>query len=75
MPAGGVSLDGEVGPDAGLDRAGAAAAGFRSRWAWACPRCAGPGRCAARRAAGVPASRPLTGCRPSRESSQAGDAG
>ena len=47
----------------------------RSLWAWACPRCAGPGRCAARRAAGVPASRPLTGCRPSREHGQAGDAG
>jgi hypothetical protein len=45
----------------GVERCGAAGAdgGARSPWAWACPRCAGPGCCAARRAAVKgPASRP-----------------
>jgi hypothetical protein len=40
-------------------RARCGVADAESRWAWACPRCAGPGCCAARRAAAKgPASRP-----------------
>jgi hypothetical protein len=57
-PPGEVSLAGYVRPEGVVAGACVAAGAFRSPWAWASPRCAGPGCRAARRATGVPASRP-----------------
>jgi len=57
-PPGKVLSAGHVKAGGAVAGACAAASAFRSRWAWASPRCAGPGCCAARRATGVLASRP-----------------